>query len=215
MASYDFDFEALLGDVPVVPVLAVDKVTTGVPLAQALVEGGLPLIEITLRTAAALDVIRAIIADVEGAVVGAGTVLTRQQFRDAEAAGARFVVSPGTTPELFGAAVQSRVPFLPGVASATEVMHLLERGYRCMKFFPAEQAGGFAWLNAIASPLPEARFCPTGGIDAERAKAYLGLPNVICVGGSWVAPADAVRAGDWARITALAREASGLRASPS
>jgi len=207
------DFEALLGDVLVVPVLAIDKVTTGVPLARALVEGGLPLLEITLRTPAALDIIRAIIADVEGAVVGAGTVLTRQQFRDAEAAGARFIVSPGTTPELFGAAVQSGVPFLPGAASATEVMHLLERGYRCMKFFPAEPAGGIAWLKAIASPLPEARFCPTGGIDAARAEAYLDLSNVICVGGSWVAPADAVHAADWPRITALAREAAALRAS--
>lgn len=208
------DFETLLGDTPVVPVLVVERITTGVPLAKALVEGGLPLLEITLRTQAALDVIRAIIAEVEGVVVGAGTVLTRQQFQDAEAAGARFIVSPGTTPELFGAASQSRLPFLPGAATATEVMHLLERGYRCMKFFPAEQAGGIAWLEAIASPLPEARFCPTGGIDAARAKAWLELANVACVGGSWVAPKDAVAAGDWARITGLAREAAALRAPP-
>ena len=205
------DLVALLARSPVVPVLVIDSVATAVPLARALVAGGLPLLEITLRTAAALDVIRAIGEEVEGAVVGAGTVLTPDQLAAVERQGARFAVSPGATDKLLDAARDSAVPLLPGAATASEVMRLLERGHRQMKFFPAEPAGGIAYLKALASPLPEARFCPTGGIDAARARSYLALPNVICVGGSWVAPADAVRAGDWARITTLATEASALR----
>jgi 2-dehydro-3-deoxyphosphogluconate aldolase/(4S)-4-hydroxy-2-oxoglutarate aldolase len=205
------DLAALLARSPVVPVLVIDSVATAVPLARALVAGGLPLLEITLRTEAALDVIRAIGEEVEGAVVGAGTVLTPDQLAAIERQGACFAVSPGATEKLLDAARDSRVPLLPGAASASEVMRLLERGYRQMKFFPAEQAGGIAYLKALASPLPEARFCPTGGIDAARARAYLALPNVVCVGGSWVAPADAVRAGDWTRITTLATEAAALR----
>jgi 2-dehydro-3-deoxyphosphogluconate aldolase/(4S)-4-hydroxy-2-oxoglutarate aldolase len=205
------DLAALLAGSPVVPVLVIDSVATAVPLARALVAGGLPLLEITLRTAAALDVIRAIGEEVEGAVVGAGTVLAPDQLAAVERQGARFAVSPGATEKLLDAAHDSPVPLLPGAASASEVMRLLERGYRQMKFFPAEPAGGIAYLKALASPLPEARFCPTGGIDAARARAWLALPNVICVGGSWVAPADAVRASDWARITTLATEAAALR----
>jgi len=146
-----------------------------------------------------------------GTIVGAGTVLTPAHYRDAERAGARFVVSPGATPALLEAAAAARVPFLPGAASASEVMRLLDQGYRCLKFFPAEPAGGIAWLKALASPLPEAGFCPTGGIDAARAERYLTLPNVLCVGGSWVAPGDAVAAGDWPKITGLARAAAALR----
>lgn len=207
------DLEALLRRTPVVPVLVIESVATAVPLARALVAGGLPLLEITLRTQAALDVIRAIASEVEGAVVGAGTVLTPAQLAEVEKLGARFAVSPGATEPLLAAARDSAVPLLPGAATASEVMRLQEHGYRCMKFFPAEPAGGIAYLKALASPLPAARFCPTGGIDVERARAYLELDNVICVGGSWVAPADAVRAGDWSRIEWLARDAAALRRS--
>jgi 2-dehydro-3-deoxyphosphogluconate aldolase / (4S)-4-hydroxy-2-oxoglutarate aldolase len=204
------DLETMLGLAPVVPVLVVESVASALPLARALVAGGLPMLEITLRTQAALDVIRTIAAEVEGAVVGAGTVLTPGQLAEIEKLGARFAVSPGVTDTLLAAARDSAVPLLPGAASASEVMRLLEHGYRAMKFFPAEPAGGIAYLKALGSPLPEARFCPTGGIDAERATAYLALPNVVCVGGSWVAPADAVRTGDWARIERLARDAAAL-----
>ena len=204
------DLDSLLAGTPVVPVLVIDSVATALPLARALVEGGLRVLEITLRTAVALDVIRALAAEVEGAVVGAGTVLTAGQYEAAERAGARFVVSPGTTDALLAAATASAVPFLPGAVTASEVMRLLELGYRCLKFFPAEPAGGVAYLEALASPLPEARFCPTGGIDAVKARAYLSLPNVLCVGGSWVAPKDALAAGDWPRITGLARAAAAL-----
>ena len=203
------DISHLLGGTAVVPVLVVESVETGVALARALVAGGLSVLEITLRTSAALEVIRAIGRESEGAVVGAGTVLNQEQYRAAERAGARFVVSPGATKRLLEQAEASETPFLPGALTSSEVMALLERGYTCMKFFPAEPAGGVAYLKALAAPLPEARFCPTGGIDAASAPHYLALPNVLCVGGSWVAPRDALAAGDWPRITALAR--AGLR----
>lgn len=211
MAAAPEEGLALFGSVPVVPVLAVDSVENGVALARALVAGGLPVIEITLRTPAALEVIRAIAAEVEGAVVGAGTVLSPAQFEAAAEAGSRFIVSPGATSALLDAAEASPLPFLPGAASASEIMALLDRGYRAMKFFPAEPAGGVAYLKAIAAPLPEARFCPTGGIDAARAPVYLALPNVITVGGSWVAPPEAVAAGDWAEVETRARAAAALR----
>jgi 2-dehydro-3-deoxyphosphogluconate aldolase / (4S)-4-hydroxy-2-oxoglutarate aldolase len=203
------DISHLLGGTAVVPVLVVESVETGVALARALVAGGLSVLEITLRTSAALEVIRAISRESE-AVVGAGTVLQPAQYRAAERAGARFVVSPGATKRLLEHAEGSETPFLPGALTSSEVMGLLERGYTCMKFFPAEPAGGVAYLKALAAPLPEARFCPTGGIDAGSAPRYLALPNVLCVGGSWVAPGDALTAGDWPRITALARAASAL-----
>ncbi len=202
--------EAILTAAPVVPVLIVEDWRAAVPLARALVAGGLPAIEITLRTSAALQAIRAVAAEVEGAFVGAGTVLTPEQLRQAEAAGARFAVSPGSSPALLDAA-DPDLPLLPGAASATEAMALLERGYAIQKFFPAEPAGGTAYLRALASPLPGVRFCPTGGVGAENAPAYLALPNVICVGGSWVAPKDAVASGDWSRIERLARAAAGLK----
>jgi 2-dehydro-3-deoxyphosphogluconate aldolase/(4S)-4-hydroxy-2-oxoglutarate aldolase len=207
------DLNSLLAGTPVVPVLVIESVATALPLARALVDGGLRALEITLRTPAALDVIRALAAEVEGAVVGAGTVLTAGQYQDAERAGARFVVSPGATDALLAAAAASAVPFLPGAVTASEVMRLLEQGYRFLKFFPAEPAGGVAYLEALAAPLPEARFCPTGGIDAVKARTYLSLPNVLCVGGSWVAPKDALAAGDWPRITRLARAAAALGGS--
>jgi 2-dehydro-3-deoxyphosphogluconate aldolase/(4S)-4-hydroxy-2-oxoglutarate aldolase len=204
------DVGKLLAGTAVVPVLMVESAETGVALARALVAGGLSVLEITLRTPAALEVIRAIAREIEGAVVGAGTVLRPEQYRAAERAGARFVVSPGATGSLLAHAEASQTPFLPGAVTASEIMTLLERGYSCLKFFPAEPAGGVGYLKALAAPLPEARFCPTGGIDAASAPRYLGLPNVLCVGGSWVAPNDAVAAGDWPRITALARAAAAL-----
>jgi 2-dehydro-3-deoxyphosphogluconate aldolase/(4S)-4-hydroxy-2-oxoglutarate aldolase len=204
------DLENILAMTPVIPVLAVDSLETALPLARALVEGGLKVLEITLRTPVALTVIETIAAEIETAVVGAGTVLTSQQYDSATRAGARFVVSPGATEVLLRQAETSEVPLLPGAATASEVMRLLERGYHCLKFFPAEPAGGVAHLKALAAPLPEARFCPTGGIDAERAKAYLALANVVCVGGSWVAPAAAVAAGEWGRIRQLAMSAAAL-----
>jgi 2-dehydro-3-deoxyphosphogluconate aldolase/(4S)-4-hydroxy-2-oxoglutarate aldolase len=210
MSTPRHDLGALLGGTAIVPVLVVDSVETGVALARALVAGGLAVLEITLRTPAALEVIRAIDRAVEGVVVGAGTVLDPEQYRAAERAGARFVVSPGATERLLAHAAASETPFLPGASTASEVMALLEQGYSCMKFFPAAPAGGIAWLEALAGPLPEARFCPTGGIDAASAPRYLALPNVLCVGGSWVAPRDAHAAGDWPRITALARAAAAL-----
>jgi 2-dehydro-3-deoxyphosphogluconate aldolase/(4S)-4-hydroxy-2-oxoglutarate aldolase len=204
------DLNSLLQRAPVIPILAIDPLGVALPLACALVDGGLSVLEITLRTPAAVDAIRMIADEIEGAIVGAGTVRRPEQYREAERAGARFVVSPGATPTLLDAAAASPVPFLPGAATASEVMRLLEQGYRCLKFFPAEPAGGIAYLQALAAPLPEARFCPTGGIDANKARAYLKLPNVLCVGGSWLAPRDAVVAGDWPRITGLARAAAAL-----
>lgn len=197
---------------PVVPVVVVEDVADAVPLARALVAGGLPAIEVTLRTPAALDAIRAIAGEVPDAVVGAGTVIAPEQAGEAVAAGARFLVSPGWTDILLAAMRASGVPFLPGVSTTSEVVALLERGVREMKFFPAQAAGGTAYLKSLAGPLPQARFCPTGGIGPDSAPDYLALPNVGCVGGSWMLPADAVAAGDWDRVERLAREAAGLSA---
>ncbi|WP_333762134.1 bifunctional 4-hydroxy-2-oxoglutarate aldolase/2-dehydro-3-deoxy-phosphogluconate aldolase [Streptomyces sp. IBSBF 2390] len=196
---------------PVVPVVVLSDPADAVPLARALVAGGLPAIEVTLRTPAAPEAIRAIAAEVPDAVVGAGTVITPEQVDACVAAGARFLVSPGWTEALLTAMRGSGVPFLPGVSTTSEVVALLERGVREMKFFPAQAAGGTAYLRSLAGPLPQARFCPTGGIGAATAAEYLALPNVGCVGGSWMVPADAVAAGDWARIEELARAAAGLR----
>lgn len=201
---------AVLGLAPVVPVLVIDEVATAVPLARALVAGGLKAIEVTFRTEAALESIRAIAAEVEGAVVGAGTVLTPAQVDQAVEAGCRFMVSPGAAPDLLAAVRDCPVPLLPGAATASEAMALLERGYAFQKFFPAEPAGGLAYLKALAAPLAGIRFCPTGGVSRDSAGAYLALPNVVCVGGSWVAPADKVAAGAWGEIEALARDAAGL-----
>ncbi|MGW2169854.1 bifunctional 4-hydroxy-2-oxoglutarate aldolase/2-dehydro-3-deoxy-phosphogluconate aldolase [Streptomyces sp. NPDC001705] len=197
---------------PVVPVVVVDDLADAVPLARALVAGGLPAIEVTLRTPVAVDAIRAIADEVPGAVVGAGTVITPDQVGEVVAAGARFLVSPGWTDVLLDAMRASGVPFLPGVSTTSEVVALLERGVREMKFFPAEAAGGTAYLKALAAPLPQARFCPTGGIGPGSAPEYLALPNVGCVGGSWMLPKDAVADRDWGRVEALARAAAALSA---
>ncbi|MEV0183088.1 bifunctional 4-hydroxy-2-oxoglutarate aldolase/2-dehydro-3-deoxy-phosphogluconate aldolase [Streptomyces sp. NPDC050625] len=201
---------SLLDLAPVVPVVVVEDAADAVPLARALVSGGLPAIEVTLRTPAALDAIRAITAEVPDAVVGAGTVIAPAQVTECRAAGARFLVSPGWTDVLLDAMRASGVPYLPGVSTTTEVVALLERGVREMKFFPAQAAGGTAYLKSLAGPLPQARFCPTGGIGPLNAPEYLSLPNVGCVGGTWMIPADAVGAGDWGRVEALARQAAGL-----
>lgn len=197
---------------PVVPVLVIDDHAHAVPLAQALVSGGLPVLEVTLRTPGALAAITAM-AGVAGGVVGAGTLLTPEDVRAAKAAGAVFGVSPGATPALLEACAAEGLPLLAGCATASEVMELLARGYSMAKFFPAEQAGGAALLRALSAPLPRMRFCPTGGIGLNNARDYLALPNVACVGGSWVAPRAAMAAGDWDQITRLAAEAAALRAS--
>jgi 2-dehydro-3-deoxyphosphogluconate aldolase / (4S)-4-hydroxy-2-oxoglutarate aldolase len=195
---------------PVVPVLVIDDLAHAAPLARALVAGGLPALEVTLRTPAALDAIRAM-AEVPGGMVGAGTLITPADVRAAKAAGARFGVSPGATEALLDACAEHDLPLLPGAATASEIMALLERGYTVQKFFPAEQAGGAAYLKSIGGPLPQVRFCPTGGIGLKNARDYLSLPNILCVGGSWVAPRDAMARGDWAAITTLAAEAAALR----
>ncbi len=194
---------------PVIPVITVKDAAHAAPLAKALVAGGLPALEVTLRTPAALDAIRAMV-DIEGGVVGAGTLLTAQDVKKAKAAGARFGVSPGFTPELLDAAEGEGLPLLPGAATPSEVMALLARGYETLKFFPAGAAGGPAMLKGMGAPLAAVRFCPTGGISASNAHEYLSLPNVLCVGGSWVAPGGLMEAGDWDGITALAKEAAGL-----
>ena len=195
---------------PVVPVIVVDDLAHALPLARALVAGGLPALEVTLRTPVALDAIRAM-AEVPGGVVGAGTLLTPADVKAAKAAGAQFGVSPGATDRLLDACAEHDLPLLPGAATASEIMALLEKGHSVQKFFPAEQAGGAAYLKAIGAPLPQVMFCPTGGIGLKNARDYLTLGNILCVGGSWVAPKDALAAGDWARITALATEAAALR----
>ncbi|WP_067482448.1 bifunctional 4-hydroxy-2-oxoglutarate aldolase/2-dehydro-3-deoxy-phosphogluconate aldolase [Actinomadura hibisca] len=201
----------LLDLAPVVPVVVLDDADAAVPLAKALVRGGLPAIEVTLRTPAALPAIERIAAEVPDAVVGAGTVVTPADAEKSAAAGARFLVSPGCTPALREAMTGTGLPFLPGVSSATEALALLEHGITAMKFFPAEAAGGIPYLKSLGGPLPQIRFCPTGGISLDNAPRYLALPNVGCVGGSWLTPADAVRAGDWERIEDLARRAAALR----
>ena len=195
---------------PVVPVLVIDDLSHAKKLAEALVAGGLPALEVTLRTPVALDAIRTM-AEVPGGKVGAGTLLTPADVKAAKAAGAVFGVSPGATQRLLDACAEYDLPLLPGAATATEVMLLLELGYTVQKFFPAEQSGGAAYLKSIGSPIPQVQFCPTGGISLKNARDYLGLSNILCVGGSWVAPKAAMQRGDWAAITALAAEACALR----
>lgn len=194
---------------PVIPVLVIRDPAHAQPLARALVAGGLPVLEVTLRTPAALEVI-AEMSGVTGAVVGAGTVLSPEDVRAVAAAGAGFAVSPGSTDRLLAACAERALPLLPGAATATEAMRLLELGYSTQKFFPAEMAGGVAALRALSAPLPQITFCPTGGIGLGNAADYLALSNVACVGGSWVAPADLIAQGDWDAITALARAAAAL-----
>jgi 2-dehydro-3-deoxyphosphogluconate aldolase/(4S)-4-hydroxy-2-oxoglutarate aldolase len=202
--------EAILLAAPVIPVVIIDDAAKAVPLAKALVAGGLPVIEITLRTAAGLEAIRAIAAEVPGAIAGAGTVLDTAQLAAVARAGARFAVSPGATPKMLDAAQGANIALLPGIATASEAMGLIERGYGFAKFFPAEPAGGAAYLSALASPLPQLRFCPTGGITPDSAPRYLSLPNVICIGGSWMVHRNTIEAGDWSAITASAAKAAAL-----
>ena len=201
----------LLDLAPVVPVVVVDSVEQAVPLARALLAGGIPVIELTLRSAAGLGAIEAVASEVEGMVVGAGTVVTPEQVRQVQDAGAQFIVTPGSPPRLLEAALASGLPLLAGAGTLTEMLTLAEAGLEAMKFFPAEASGGRSYLSAVAGPCPQLRFCPTGGITPQTAADWLALPNVGCVGGSWLTPKDAVAQGDWARIEALAAEAAALR----
>jgi 2-dehydro-3-deoxyphosphogluconate aldolase / (4S)-4-hydroxy-2-oxoglutarate aldolase len=201
----------ILSVAPVIPVVIIEDQAQAVPLARALVAGGLRVIEVTLRTAAGLDAIRAISAEVADAIVGVGTVIDPAQFFAAAEAGARFAVSPGATARLLDAVDGHDVPYLPGVATPAEAITLIERGYHFAKFFPAEPAGGARYVSALASPLPQLRFCPTGGISPDNAPRYLALPNVICVGGSWMVSRDDVAAGNWPAIKAIAAAAYALK----
>ena len=197
---------------PVVPVLVIDDAAAAANLARALIKGGLPALEVTLRTPAALDAIREM-ASVPGGVVGAGTLLTPKDVEAAKEAGATFGVSPGATDLLLDACEANDLPLLPGIATASEAMRLLERGYTVQKFFPAEANGGAPALKSIGGPIPQVKFCPTGGVSLKNANDYLSLSNTLCVGGSWVAPKDLVTAGDWDGITALATEAAALKSA--
>ncbi len=196
---------------PVIPVLVIDDATHAVPLAQALLAGGIGIIEVTLRTKAALNAISAMARNAPGMIIGAGTVLTPSQYHDACDAGAQFIVAPGATDALLATAEQSEIPFLPGAATPTEIMTLRDAGYMMQKFFPAEQAGGIPMLKALAAPIADIRFCPTGGITPASASDYLALANVTCVGGSWLTPSALLSTQNWPRITELARDATRLR----
>jgi 2-dehydro-3-deoxyphosphogluconate aldolase/(4S)-4-hydroxy-2-oxoglutarate aldolase len=211
MAAKQERVEAVMRAAPVIAVVVIDEARSAVPMARALVAGGIPAIEITLRTPAAIEAIRLIAAEVEGAIVGAGTVLSAADLNAAERAGSRFAVSPGATDALLDAAAHSALPLLPGISTASEAMRLIERGYRSAKCFPASAVGGAAFLRALSSPLPQLRFCPTGGITPQNAAEYLALPNVLCVGGSWMTPADLLREGNWSEVEALARGAAQLK----
>ena len=202
----------LLTAARVIPVLTIERVEDAVPLARALVAGGVRTLEITLRTDAAISAAKAIIADVLDAIVGIGTILTPDDLAQAVSLGARFGVSPGATPELLDAAAKSDLPFLPGVVTASEVMQAQARGFNTLKFFPAEQSGGIAMLRALAGPFPQMRFCPTGGIGAANAATWVAEPNVLAVGGSWLCPAADIRAGNWPAITTRCAEAMKILA---
>ena len=197
----------LLRHGPIVPVITLERVEDAVPLARALVAGGLRLLEITLRTPAAADSAAAIIQDVPEAVVGIGTVLTPNDLERARKLGARYALSPGATPDLLEAASESEMPFIPGIATASELMAALAHGFQTVKFFPAVAAGGILALKALAGPFPQARFCPTGGIDEKNARDWLALSNVVAVGGSWVCPTSDIRAQAWDEITSKAQRA--------
>ncbi len=203
----------VMNDAAVIPVIVLDDVAHAVPLARALVEGGIRMLEVTLRTPAALACIEAIAREVPAAVPGVGTVRSEADARAAMNAGARFAVSPGYTQAVGRACREMGLPLLPGTATGSEVMAAQQDGYHELKFFPAMQAGGMPMLKALGGPFHDVRFCPTGGVTAANAREFLALPNVVCVGGSWLTPADAVKGGDWGRITALAREAAALKGS--
>lgn len=200
---------------PVIPVIVIDRLEDAVPLARALVAGGVRVLELTLRTPVALKAIEAIANEVEGAITGVGTITRAEDFDAALKAGALFGVSPGLTPELIAAARDSALPLLPGVMTPSDVIAARAAGFTALKLFPAQQAGGVGMLKALAGPFPDLKFCPTGGISAATAPDFLALPNVACVGGSWLTPAGAVAARDWGRITTLARETADLRPAAS
>jgi len=200
----------LLAGNPVIPVITLDRVEDAVPLAEALVAGGLKVLEVTLRTEAAIEGIKQIIKHVPGAIVGTGTVCNEQQIKLSEDIGCQFMISPGATDKLLQAAQKSSVPFLPGISSVSELMRGLEYGHRDFKFFPAEAAGGVPVLKAMAGPFSDVKFCPTGGIGLHNVLAYLALPNVLCVGGSWIAQPKLIQTKNWAEIEKLAREAVAL-----
>lgn len=209
--SKKLEAEEVLALSPVMPVVVLDDAACAEPLARVLLASGIRTIEITLRTPAALDAIRAVAKAAPEMIVGAGTVLSIDDLEAAIEAGARYALSPGGTPKLLKAARNASIPFIPGVATSSEIMRGLDLGYRCFKFFPAEQMGGVAALKALAGPLPNALFCPTGGVTPEKAASYLALANVRCVGGSWIAPADKIKAGDWAGIETLAKQAASFK----
>ncbi len=196
---------------PVIPVIVIEELAQAVPLARALVAGGVRVLEVTLRTAPALEAIRLIAREVPDAIVGVGTLTRPQDFKDALDAGAQFGVSPGLTPAMIEAAHQTKLPLLPGVFTPSDVIAARLAGFRELKLFPARQAGGIGMLKALGGPFPDVMFCPTGGVSAENAPDFLALPNVACVGGSWLVPKAAVTSGDWGKITALAKEASALK----
>lgn len=205
------ELAAIAALAPVIPVLTIERTTDAVPLARALVRGGLPVLEITLRTAVAVEALKAIADEVPEAILGAGTVLDPAQVEQVRRAGARFAVSPGCTARLVAATSAAGMPLLPGVQTVSEAMALAEQGFQILKFFPADAAGGVGWLKSVAAPLANLRFCPTGGVGADTAPGYLALPNVACVGGSWVAPRAAVLAQDWPQVERLAAAASQLK----
>lgn len=201
---------SLLNRVPVIPVVVIDDLEHAVPIARALVAGGVPVIELTLRTPVAIDAIERIANEVPEIFLGAGTIVDPGQAKQAASAGAQFLVSPGSTPTLLTAMSDTGLPHLPGVATVSEILTALEAGYTELKFFPAEAAGGANYLKSVHAPVPAARFCPTGGITATSADQYLALPNVGCVGGSWITPPDVLAARNWARVTQLAADAASL-----
>jgi len=205
------EIERILRLSPVMPVVVIEEAEPAAELARAFVRGGIRVVEITLRTPAALAAIAAIARQVPEIAVGAGTVLSAEDMRAAASAGATFAISPGATPALLSAAASAPIPYLPAVATASELMEGLAAGHHCFKFFPAGPAGGIAMLKAFAGPFPQARFCPTGGITQDSVRSYLDLPNVLCAGGSWLSPADAIAARDWKRIEALASRAAASR----
>ena len=205
--------EEIMSLSPVMPVVTIDDAAQAVPMAKALVAGGIRVIEITMRTNAALEAITAIAEAVPEALVGAGTVLTPTALTASVRAGAKFALSPGATPHLLAAAKKAEIPFIPGIATASEAMTAFEHGYTCFKFFPAAQLGGPAGLKALIAPLPNARFCPTGGVNPTNAREYLAIDKVLCVGGSWLTPKNAMANGDWDAIEALAQEAANLKPS--
>jgi 2-dehydro-3-deoxyphosphogluconate aldolase/(4S)-4-hydroxy-2-oxoglutarate aldolase len=213
--SKTVDVRELMRVGPVIPVIVIDDIADAVPLAQALVAGGVRVLEVTLRTPAGIEAIAAIAREVEGAIVGAGTMTRPEDFVQVTSAGARFGVTPGFTHALADAAHRASLPLLPGVMTPSEIIAAKQAGFAALKLFPAQQAGGIGMLKALAGPFPDITFCPTGGITAASAPDFLALDNVACVGGSWLTPKDAIKAGDWARITSLAREAAALRARSS